>query len=139
MIEHKYLDLFVDYTMKRTNADLMADISMLSLFSHLVLVSFSFYCVNVPLSLDSVSILTVILYTCDAFLFGNIITFSYSSSTACRMASIFLILLIYVYFRFLSFFNIFSHGLALSKAMYSRAYDSIIRIYDIILLKLTRR
>ena len=139
MIEHKYLDLFVEYTMKRTNADFMADISMLSLFSHLVLVSFSFYCVNVPLSLDSVSILTVILYTCDAFLFGNNITFSYSSSTACRMASIFLILLIYVYFRFLSFFNIFSHALDLSKAMYSHAYDSIIRIYNIILLKLTRR
>ena len=139
MIEHKYLDLFVDYTMKRTNADIMADISMLTLFSHLVLVSFSIYCVNVPLSLDSVALLSVILYTCDALLFGRYITFNYSSSTACRMSSLFLILLIYVYFRFLSFFNIFSHGLSLSKAMYSFAYDFLFRFYDIIRLKLTRR
>ena len=139
MIEHKYLDLFVDYTMKRTNEDIMADISMLTLFSHLVLVSFSIYCVNIPLSLDSLALLSVILYTCDAILFGKNITFSYSSSSACRMSSIFLVILIYVYFRFMSFYNIFSHGLDLSKAMYSFAYDISFRIYDIIRLKLTSR
>ena len=44
MIEHKYLGLFVDYTMKTTNEDIMTDISMLTLFSLLVLVSFSIYC-----------------------------------------------------------------------------------------------
>ena len=139
MIEHRYLDLFVEYVMKRSQRDMLADLSMLYLFSHLFILAFILFFLYVPLSPDSLAFLSVLLYSCDAVFFGNLITFDYSSSSAFRLAIIIVILILYAYTRLLTYMRIFSYGYDISKSLYFYTYESFLRIFKFVRIKLIRK
>lgn len=107
MIEHKLIDLFVAYVLKRNYSDLHMDVSLSLLFSHLLLLSFLIFSAYTPTSSDSIVFLITALYLCDATILGEVISFSYSFSSACRLLIIFLIVLVYLSIRFLQYFHVF--------------------------------
>lgn len=107
MIEHNLIDLFVAYTLKRNYKDMQMDILYGLLFSNLLFVSFLLFAFNIPISWDSIALLFSSLYICDATIYGNAISFSYTISSACRLILIGLCILIFLNIRLLIYFRVF--------------------------------
>jgi len=107
MIEHKLIDLFVAYALKRNYTDLHMDIFCSLLFSHLLFLSFLLFSAFIPTSSDSIVFLITTLYLCDATIFGQFITFSYNFSSACRLLIIFMFILGFLSIRVLQYFHVF--------------------------------
>ena len=107
MIEHKLIDLFVAYSLKRNNSDIHMDIIYGLLFSHLLILSFLLFSFHIPFSWDSVAILFISLYLCDAVIFGLPITFSYNFSSACRLAIMGLCISLFFNIRTLKYYRVF--------------------------------
>lgn len=107
MIEHKYIDLFVDYAMKRSYSDLYADVICALLFSHLLYFSFLIFSYYVPLTADSLFLLFVSLFVTDSIIFGKYISFYYSLSSASRLFAIISLVLSYIFVRLLKHIKAF--------------------------------
>jgi hypothetical protein len=119
MIEHKLIDLFVAYSLKRNNTDIQMDIMYGLLFSHLMIISFLLFSFNIPFTWDSAVFLFTSLYLCDAIIFGFPITFSYNFSSALRLVFIGLCISCFFYIRTLLFYQVFHFILGFLKNTYS--------------------